>query len=450
MAHILLPAFLGASLLAVTAPPRRRAPRAASSRSTALERTLPNGLRVIVVPTGFPNLVSLQIPVQTGSRNEVEPGKSGFAHFFEHMMFRGTKAYPPEALPGDPDARPGARQNAYTTDDYTNYHVDLRQGGPRDDPRDRGRPLPEPRLRRGGLQDRGARGPRRVQQEQRQPAPEAARGAARARLHDATPTSTRRWASSRTSRTCPTSSPTRRRSSTAGTGPSTRRVIVAGDVDAGRGRCPLVEKYWGAWKRGHATRSTIPAEPPPAGPVTAHVPWTTPTLPWVTRRLPRRPPSPRPRRTRRRSTCSLDLDLRPDLRRSTRSLVEEEQKVDQLFAVLPGRTPTRTLLTVVRARQEGRGRAVRARRRSCGPSPRAAREPLAGRSASPTRRRTPATRFAARARQHRVDRRDARALRALPPLVRHAQRALPRLRRAHARRPARPPRAATSSTPAWC
>ena len=54
-------------------------------------RTLPNGLRVIVVPTGFPNIVSLQIPVQTGSRNEVEPGKSGFAHFFEHMMFRGTE-----------------------------------------------------------------------------------------------------------------------------------------------------------------------------------------------------------------------------------------------------------------------------------------------------------------------------------------------------------------------
>ena len=56
----------------------------------ATETTLENGLKVIVVPTGFPNLVSLQIPVQTGSRNEIEPGKSGFAHFFEHMMFRGT------------------------------------------------------------------------------------------------------------------------------------------------------------------------------------------------------------------------------------------------------------------------------------------------------------------------------------------------------------------------
>src|SRR5512140_945539 len=88
----------------------------------ATEKTLPNGLKVIVVPTGFPNIVSLQIPVKTGSRNEVEPGKSGFAHFFEHMMFRGTKAYPPEKYQAIV-TRSGARQNAYTTDDYTNYHT---------------------------------------------------------------------------------------------------------------------------------------------------------------------------------------------------------------------------------------------------------------------------------------------------------------------------------------
>ena len=86
----------------------------------AVEKTLPNGLKVIVVPTGFPNIVSVQIPVKTGSRNEVEPGKSGFAHFFEHMMFRGTQAYPPEKYQ-DIVTRSGARQNAYTTDDYTNY-----------------------------------------------------------------------------------------------------------------------------------------------------------------------------------------------------------------------------------------------------------------------------------------------------------------------------------------
>src|SRR3954454_15959865 len=88
----------------------------------ATEKTLANGLKVIVVPTGFKNIVSVQIPVQTGSRNEVEPGKSGFAHFFEHMMFRGTKAYPAAVYQGIL-TRAGASQNAYTTDDYTNYHV---------------------------------------------------------------------------------------------------------------------------------------------------------------------------------------------------------------------------------------------------------------------------------------------------------------------------------------
>jgi zinc protease len=88
----------------------------------ATEKTLPNGLKVIVVPTGFPNIVTVQIPVQTGSRNEVEPGKSGFAHFFEHMMFRGTAEYPPEKYQGIM-TRAGARTNAYTTDDFTNYHA---------------------------------------------------------------------------------------------------------------------------------------------------------------------------------------------------------------------------------------------------------------------------------------------------------------------------------------
>src|SRR5580700_5984355 len=54
---------------------------------------LPNGLRVITVPTDFPNIVAVYIVVQTGSRNEVEPGHTGFAHLFEHLMFKGTEKY---------------------------------------------------------------------------------------------------------------------------------------------------------------------------------------------------------------------------------------------------------------------------------------------------------------------------------------------------------------------
>jgi zinc protease len=82
---------------------------------------LPNGLRVVTVPTDYPNLVALYIVVSTGSRNEIEPGKSGYAHLFEHLMFRGSENYSAEQR----DAilkRAGAASNAYTSDDRTVYH----------------------------------------------------------------------------------------------------------------------------------------------------------------------------------------------------------------------------------------------------------------------------------------------------------------------------------------
>src|SRR5258708_18141048 len=82
---------------------------------------LPNGLKLITVPTDRPNLVALYIIVRTGSRNEIEPGKSGYAHLFEHMMFRGSEHYSAEAR----DAilkKAGAESNAYTSDDRTVYH----------------------------------------------------------------------------------------------------------------------------------------------------------------------------------------------------------------------------------------------------------------------------------------------------------------------------------------
>ena len=86
------------------------------------QEDLPNGLRVITIPTEFPNIVSLYIVVQTGSRNEVEPGRSGFAHLFEHMMFRGTERFPAPKYTAEVK-RIGAAQNAYTSDDLTVYHT---------------------------------------------------------------------------------------------------------------------------------------------------------------------------------------------------------------------------------------------------------------------------------------------------------------------------------------
>ncbi len=83
---------------------------------------LDNGLKIILVPNIGKNIVSYYSIVMTGSRDEWEEGKSGFAHFFEHMMFRGTEKYPnyDEII-----ASIGADANAWTSDDQTVYHINL-------------------------------------------------------------------------------------------------------------------------------------------------------------------------------------------------------------------------------------------------------------------------------------------------------------------------------------
>ena len=86
------------------------------------EHTLDNGLKVILIPIKNQGLVSYFTIVHTGSRDEIEPEKSGFAHFFEHMMFRGTEKYPSDAY-DQITAEMGAERNAYTTDDYTFYYL---------------------------------------------------------------------------------------------------------------------------------------------------------------------------------------------------------------------------------------------------------------------------------------------------------------------------------------
>ena len=82
---------------------------------------LSNGLQIVTVPTDYKNLVSLYIVVQAGSRNEVEAQKSGYAHFFEHLMFRGSENYPPGSF-DEVMKKAGASSNAYTSDDRTVYH----------------------------------------------------------------------------------------------------------------------------------------------------------------------------------------------------------------------------------------------------------------------------------------------------------------------------------------
>ncbi len=83
---------------------------------------LANGLKVVCVPLSNPNIIAYYTIVRSGSRNEVEPGKSGFAHFFEHMMFKGTKAVP-RPVYDDYLTRLGAGTNGFTSDDHTVYFV---------------------------------------------------------------------------------------------------------------------------------------------------------------------------------------------------------------------------------------------------------------------------------------------------------------------------------------
>jgi len=86
------------------------------------QTTLDNGLKVVVVPYDSPGTVAYYVVVRTGSRDEVEPGHSGFAHFFEHMMFRGTERYSNDEY-NEVIKKMGADSNAYTTDDRTVYHM---------------------------------------------------------------------------------------------------------------------------------------------------------------------------------------------------------------------------------------------------------------------------------------------------------------------------------------
>ena len=108
-------------LLLAPALPAAAQPRQDAFPYELKTERLPNGLTVVRVPFRSPGLVAYYTVVRVGSRNEVEPGKTGFAHFFEHMMFKGTKKHP-EGERERIIATYGFDDNAFTTDDFTVYH----------------------------------------------------------------------------------------------------------------------------------------------------------------------------------------------------------------------------------------------------------------------------------------------------------------------------------------
>ncbi len=121
-ALILLAALVGGAPVGQTSAPEP-APASVFPYPLHVEK-LDNGLTLVVVPMRSDGLVSYRTAVRTGARDEYEKGHTGFAHFFEHMMFRGTKKYP-EAKYAEVVTRMGADANAYTSSDMTVYQLDV-------------------------------------------------------------------------------------------------------------------------------------------------------------------------------------------------------------------------------------------------------------------------------------------------------------------------------------
>jgi zinc protease len=307
-----------------------------------LERDLDNGLRVVIVPTDYPNIVTIQIPVQTGSRNEVEAGKTGFAHFFEHMMFRGTEKYPADVY-ADILKKAGADQNAYTSSDLTNYHItftkeDLEKVIEIEADRFQNLSYSEDVFRTEALAVKGEylknfSNPFSKMYERLSDlmfSKHTYKHTTMGFIEDieAMPDQLEyskiffdRWYR-----------------------PEKTTVILVGDLDA-EATFALVKKYWGDWERGDY-EIDVPVEPPLGGPKYEHLQWEGPTQPWFV--LAFRGPAYVPTE---KDMPALDLISQIYFSESSdlyRQLVLEDQSVDQLFPWFPDRKDPGLLVIAAR------------------------------------------------------------------------------------------------------
>ena len=88
---------------------------------TYKRHTLPNGLRVVVHRAEKGEMAAVNVLYCVGARNE-NPSRTGFAHLFEHLMFRGTRAVPDFDTPLH---KACAENNAFTNNDYTDFYITL-------------------------------------------------------------------------------------------------------------------------------------------------------------------------------------------------------------------------------------------------------------------------------------------------------------------------------------
>lgn len=305
---------------------------------------LPNGLRFITVPTDFPNTVALYIVVNTGSRNEVEPGKSGFAHLFEHLMFRGTDKFSATKY-GEVLKNAGADSNAYTTDDRTVYHTvfskeDLDQIMMLEADRFQNLKVPEELFKTEtravlGEYNKNAANPiNKLFEVLRDTAFEK---------HTYKHTT---MGFLRDVENMPNTYEYSLEFFKRYYRPEYTTIIVAGDVTHEK-VSGLVKQYWGDWKRGNYVPE-IPREAEQTKEKTAHVDWPAPTLPWVA--VAYRGPA-----FSDEQKDMPTMDLIDNLGFSQTSdlyqrLVIKEQKVDALFASFDDRLDPYLLTVMARVK----------------------------------------------------------------------------------------------------
>lgn len=242
------------------------------------QEDLPNGLRLIVAPTDFPNIVATYIVVQTGSRNEVEPGHTGFAHLFEHLMFKGTKTYPQEKYT-ETLRRIGASSNAFTTDDYTCYYTvfskeDLPTVLAMEADRFQNLKYDEPEFKTETLAVLGE-----YNKNSSNPGSKLREVLADTAFDRHTYKHTT-MGFLKDIQDMPNQYDYSLKFFDRYYRPEFTTILVVGDVKAKAVR-DLVDQAWGAWKRG-SYKPDIPVEPPQDGPRTAKIDWQGATLPIVT------------------------------------------------------------------------------------------------------------------------------------------------------------------------
>jgi zinc protease len=119
-----------AALVAIIPVSRADDPAATKLAATATAafknirtETLPNGLRVYLLPIPGAPVVTTKVAYKVGAADE-DKDQTGLSHYLEHLLFKGTD----KLMPGDIDRitqRNGGRNNAYTSEDMTVYHFDF-------------------------------------------------------------------------------------------------------------------------------------------------------------------------------------------------------------------------------------------------------------------------------------------------------------------------------------